>query len=250
MGISQIDPKRQETLKHFAKEWSLSLTSEILNEATTHPSFKGISPQSKDYERLETLGDAVLDLLVIAWFIDHGLATAGALTEARSEAVNDTALAKIGADIGIDRIIQSAPSHPISKRMCADVIEAIFGALFTEKGLDECQTLLNALFLSRLEQILREKRKGIKRWGQAEKNYRNIIDDFFKQRNKTPPEFILEQERGPPHSKSFEYRCQVMHDGNLLIGRGEGTTKKDAKQKAAKSLCQRLGLLTDNNFQK
>ncbi|MHA2496209.1 MAG: putative dsRNA-binding protein [Candidatus Hodarchaeales archaeon] len=197
-----------------------------------------------------TLGDAVLDLLVIDWFIDHGLATEGDLTEARSEAVKDTALAEVGADIGIERIIQSAPTHPISKRMRADVIEAIFGALFAEKGLDACRTLLNTLFLSRLEQILGEMRKGIKRWGLAEKNYRNIIDDFFKQRNKAPPEFILEQEKGPPHLKSFEYRCQVMHDGNLLIGRGEGTTKKDAKQKAAKSLCQQLGFLTDNNFQK
>ncbi len=54
MRIPQTDPKREEALKHFAKEWSLSLTNEILNEATTHPSFKGISPKSKDYECLET----------------------------------------------------------------------------------------------------------------------------------------------------------------------------------------------------
>lgn len=250
MNIPRINPKREEALKHFAKKWSLSLTNEILDEATTHSSFKSISPKSKDYERLETLGDAVLDLLVIDWFIDHELATAGALTEARSEAVKDTALAEIGSEIGIENIIRSAPTHPISNRMCADVIEAIFGALFAEKGLDVCRTLLNRLFLSRLEQILGEMRKGVKRWGQGEKNYRNIIDDFFKQHNKAPPEFILEQERGPPHLKSFEYRCQVMHDGNLVIGRGEGTTKKDAKQKAAKSLCQQLGFLKDNNFQK
>jgi hypothetical protein len=54
MRISQTDPKREEALKHFAKEWSLSLTNEILNEATTHPSFKGISPKSKDYECLDS----------------------------------------------------------------------------------------------------------------------------------------------------------------------------------------------------
>jgi ribonuclease-3 len=250
MGNSQIDPKREEALKHFAERWSLSLTSEILNEATTHSSFKGISPKSKDYERLETLGDAVLDLLVIDWFIDQGLTTEGDLTKAREDAVKGTVLAEIGTDIGVERILQTAPTHPISKRMFADVIEAIFGALFMERGLDACRALLETLFLSRLEQILGEMRKGIRRWGQAEKNYRNIIDDFFKQRNKAPPEFILEQERGPLHLKSFKYRCQVMHDGKLLIGRGEGTTKKDAKQKAAKSLCQQLDILTDNDFQK
>ncbi|MFX0116863.1 MAG: ribonuclease III domain-containing protein [Candidatus Hodarchaeota archaeon] len=218
--------EREENLKQFAEKWSLSLSLEILNEATTHPSFKIISSEMQDYERLETLGDAVLDLLVIEWFIDHGLDTAGTLTVARSDVVNDTTLGEIGRAIGIENIVCSAPTHPISNRIRADVLEAIFGALFVENGLNACRNLLNALFLPRMENVLRHVHKGVKRWGLAEQNYRNIIDDFFKQRGKSPPEFILEWEDGPPHLKRFGYCCQVLHDGALLIGHGENTTKK------------------------
>ncbi|MHA2233120.1 MAG: ribonuclease III family protein [Candidatus Hodarchaeales archaeon] len=222
----------------------MPLSLEILNEATTHPSFLSISPDVQDYERrLETLGDSVLDLLVVEWFINHGLVAAGTLTEARSEIVSDTALGEFGREIGIGDILRSAPSQPVSKRMYADVLEAVFGALFVEKGLDTCRNLLNDLFLPQLEKILENMNQGLKRWGQAEQNYRNIIDDFFKKDGKSPPEFILEQEDGPPHSKSFRYRSQVSHQGRLLKGRGKATTKKEAQQKAARSLCKQLGLL-------
>lgn len=243
MQLAEIEFERQKNLRMFAEKWSLPLSLEILNEATTHPSFLSISPEVQGYERLETLGDSVLDLLVVEWFINHGLDTAGTLTVARSEIVNDIALGEFGREIGIGNILRSAPTQPIRKRMYADVLEAIFGALFVENGLNACRNLLNDLFLPRLEKILEYMNKGLKRWGQAEQNYRNIIDDFFKKDGKSPPEFSLEQEDGPPHLKSFRYRSQVFHQGSLLIGCGKATTKKEAKQKAARSLCKQLGLL-------
>ncbi|MFQ5976943.1 MAG: ribonuclease III family protein [Candidatus Heimdallarchaeota archaeon] len=240
----EVEFERQKNLRMFVEKWSLPLSLEILNEATTHSSFSSISPEVQDYQRLETLGDSVLDLLVVEWFINHGLDTESTLTEARSEVVKNTALAEFSREIGLGNILRSAPTQRISKKMYADVLEAVFGALFVENGLDACRNLLNDLFLPRLERILELMKKGWKRWGQGEQNYRNIIDEFFRKDGQPPPEFTLEQEDGPPHLKLFKYRAQVFHQGSLLKGCGKGATKKEARQKAARSLCKQLGLLT------
>jgi len=251
MNLARNGSEREKYLRSFSEKFSIDLSFEILNEATTHHSYKRISSETRDYECLETLGDSVLDLLVVEWFLNHGLNTAGSLTDARAEVVNDVILGEIGEEIGINEIIRTALTSAENqrekerKRILADVTEAIFGAVFVENGLASCRKLLKALFDTRLERVLEQMQEGTKSWGRSEKTYQNLVNEYFDKRGNSPV-FILDWERGPLHSKLFGYSCQVIHNGDLMLGKGEGNTKKQARQEAARDLCNKLGLLLNN----
>ncbi|MBA7694760.1 Ribonuclease 3 [subsurface metagenome] len=88
--------------------------------------------------------------------------------------------------------------------------------------------------------------EGTKSWGRSEQTYRNLVNEYFDKRGFDKPVFILDWEKGPPHSKLFGYSCQVIHNGDLMLGKGEGNTKKQARQEAARDLCKKLGLLPNN----
>ena len=121
---------RKEKLKEFIEEYKLLLTVKWLNLATTHDSYHSINRDRPSNERLEALGDSVLDLLSIDWLYDNFQGNEGQYTQLRSEIVSNSVLGKLGTRIGLNPIILKGEGVSINEKQIADTLEAIFGAIF------------------------------------------------------------------------------------------------------------------------
>ena len=112
MSVEQNSVACQE----FNLRWNLQLPLPLLIEALTHPSYKSVDPNASDNQRLETLGDSVIDLLVLDWLYNKKVLTEGTLTKKRAEIVQNTTLAKVGKDLQIDPILRCAPAYIIQEK--------------------------------------------------------------------------------------------------------------------------------------
>jgi ribonuclease-3 len=227
----------------FNLRWNLQLPLPLLIEALTHPSYKSVDPQVSDNQRLETLGDSVIDLLVLDWLYNKKVLTEGILTKKRAEIVQNTTLAKVGKDLQIDPILRCAPAYTIQEKDIADTVEAIFGALYVANGLSSCQSLLLQLFEDLLVNVLLNDEIGSNVLDQNEYNPKNQVQEFFQQRHLPGPIYQLLKREGTDHDPQYWYSCQGTYQNSVLIGKGSGKNKKEAQKSAASDLYQKLHLL-------
>lgn len=221
-------------------QWNLQLPIPLLLEALTHPSYKSVSPDANDNQRLEILGDAVLDLLVIDWLYNQNVKDEGILTKIRAEIVQNTRLSKIGQHGGISSVLRCAPAYQIQEKDLADAVEALFGAKYVAFGLESCQSLLVLLFEGDLKKILTQETKKDPMWGRNEHNPKNLVQEFFQKRQLPSPEYKLHKKEGDEHNPTYWYTCQGTYKNQVLIGKGQGNTKKKAQKRAAQNLYQQL----------
>ncbi len=220
----------------FNSQWKLELSISILIEALTHPSYKSIDPKRSDNQRLETLGDAVLDLLVIEWLYRHQAKDEGILTKSRAEIVQNEMLTRIGIKLQIHNLLLCAPGYKIGEKDFADAVEAIFGAKYLEGGLNSCQTIFRILFEKKLKEILGDEEKGIQKWGRNEYNPKNILNEFFQKRNLSIPVYKLQRREGDDHNPIYWFSCEGIYQKEKIIGTGSGKNKKEAQKNAATDL--------------
>ncbi len=221
-------------------QWDLQLPIPLLIEALTHRSFKSVSPDANDNQQLEILGDAVLDLLVIDWFYNQKVKDEGILTKSRAEIVQNAMLSKIGQQLGISSVLRCAPAYQIQGKDLADAVEALFGAKYVTSGLESCQSLLLVLFKDDLQKVLTQETKKDPRWGRNEHNPKNLVQEFFQKRQLPSPEYKLHKKEGDEHKLTYWYACQGTYKNQVLIGKGQGKTKKKAQKRAAQNLYQQL----------
>ena len=202
----------------------------LLQQALTHRSAPGSSN-----ERLEFLGDAVLDI-VISEALYHSLPDApeGDLSRLRASLVRDTSLAGIAADLGMgEQLILGSGERKTGghrrQSILADALEALFGAVYLDSGFDRAAGLIRRVFRDKLDDLphaedLRDPKTRLQEWLQA--------------RGATPPEYALVKVTGKAHQQPFEVRCTVPgHEP----ARGEGRSRRSAEQKAARRM---LAMLT------
>lgn len=180
-------------------------------------------PDLPDNERLEFLGDAILDAIIgdllFSTYPDKG---EGFLTRMRSKLVSRSQLNSLARLIAIERVMESNVARSQESSVPGNALEALIGALFIDKGFDRTRKVVVKLLLTHvdLEEVAKEDKDGKSRlleWGQKRK--RKI-------------EFVVQEENGGSRGKT--YVAQVLIDG-VVKGSGRGNSKKVAEQDAAQS---------------
>ena len=202
----------------------------LLRQALTHRSSAGPSN-----ERLEFLGDAVLDAVISeVVFRAEPEAPEGDLSRLRSSLVKDTSLANIAAETGIGEhlILGSGEKKTGGHRresILADGLEALIGAVYLDSGFDACRQVIDRLFGDRLRNLpdprdLRDPKTRLQEWLQA--------------RQMDLPGYELVQVSGKAHRQTFEVCCTVAAAG--VSATGTGTSRRGAEQQSAERALKAL----------
>lgn len=206
---------------------------DLLEEALRHAS-TAEGGSRKSYQRLEYLGDAVLNLcLAEETYRTFPFAEEGALSKARSALINNRALVRVGEAIGVAdelRIDSSilGKGGGVTRKMVADAVEAIAGAIFLDGGYDAAKQFVLAHFWEGKEV------QGLLAGFDAKSRLQE-----WCQMNRVPlPRYRLLSVEGPPHSQTF-LASAALSDGREETGSGK--TKKEAEMEAAERLLSVLG---------
>lgn len=201
--------------------------------AFVHPSYANEHNLSFDYERLEFLGDAVLDFLVGEYIYKNFALQEGEMTKLRAEYVCEAANSQYSLEAGLDTCLLVGKGAHNQKEdqkesVLGDLFEAFLGALYLDSGLNRAREFLAVFVFPKIKQ----------RSGAFFIDYKSRLQEVIQARSKENLAYQLLLEIGPAHDKSF--RFAVLHEGKIL-GKGDGKTKKEAEQMAAKAALEFLG---------
>jgi ribonuclease III len=205
---------------------NVPLTTALLDRALTHRSYAYENGGLPTNERLEFLGDSVLGLVVTdTLFRKHPDLPEGQLAKLRAAVVNMRALATVARGLELGRHIklgrgEEGTGGRDKSSILADTLEAIIGAVYLDRGLDEAATLVHCLFDP---VIARSARLG------AGLDWKTSLQELTAAELLGVPEYQV-TESGPDHQKSFR---AVVRVGTRVFGSGEGRSKKEAEQQAA-----------------
>lgn len=199
---------------------------QLLRQALTHSSCANEQKINKceDYERLEFLGDAVLELISSDYiFKEHPDMSEGRMTKYRSAIVCEPALAFCAREIGLEQYIllgkgEEATGGRKRDSIISDVMEAIIGAIYLDSGIDEAKDFIHRFVLSDLEHK------------QLFYDAKTILQEEVQKESGGTLYYELVREDGPEHDKTFA--VDVVIDG-VRAGSGTGHSKKAAEQQAA-----------------
>ena len=201
--------------------------------ALTHRSFAFERGLTVTNERLEFLGDSVLGLVVTDMaYTAYPEMPEGALAKLRAAIVNMGALADVARSLGLGDVVLLGKGEELSggrdkSSILADALEAVFGAIYLDRGLAVATELIERLFRPRMEAYVR---------GEGDRDYKTILQELASQALRSMPEYRLE-ERGPDHEKEF---TATVHLGGEPMGTGVGRSKKEAEQRAAAEAFARI----------
>ncbi len=196
--------------------------------ALTHRSFSGLDARSLDNnQRLEFLGDAVLQLIItLELYQRYSEHDEGPLTKARAQLVNRRTLANLAKIIDLGSCLLMSRGEELSggrerSSALADAFEAIVGAVFIDAGYEGTKEFIMRFFNDHLGelQILPNL-----------ENPKGELQEYLQIQSNQPPHYELLNVSGPDHDRSFE--CAVLH-GEKELGRGCGKSKKEAEFHAA-----------------
>lgn len=196
----------------------------LIIEALTHKSFK--KPYSN--ERLEFLGDAVLDLIVGEYLYFHfPKVPEGDLSKLRASLVNEKGFEKLARLLKLGECIYVSPAEEHNEgrnkaSLLSDAFEAVMGAIYLEAGLEKAKEITTTLLERAYPKIDLDT---------IFKDYKTTLQEFTQAHKGVTPEYKLESSFGPDHKKEFEISVNI-HGHQISVARGK--SKKIAEQKAAK----------------
>jgi ribonuclease-3 len=186
------------------------------------------------YERLEFLGDAVLDLIAAeVLFEKFPTANEGFLTKSRAKLVKGDTLAKFSEKLGIEELLELGERSEqvnISKSILADVFESIIAAIYITKGYPSAFLFVSKVF---------EEQVDFKKLVNQVDNFKSALLEFTQAKKMSLPDYKVISESGPGHDKVFEILVSV---DDQELGTGQGRSKKIAEQAAAKVALKTLGV--------
>ena len=207
---------------------------ELLVRALTHRSFSQESAApALDNERLEFLGDAVLQLIVTEkLWRDFPMDDEGVLTHLRSERVNGRSLAGIFRRRGLGDFLRLGKGEEKTggrqkPSIQAGAVEALVGAVYLDAGYTRCANWAESWFWS----------AGLDEEELLSQDFKSLLQRLAQKNGNKPPGYRLVRESGPEHEKEFEVEVRL---GRKVMGRGQGATKKAAEQVAAKEAVHRM----------
>jgi len=193
----------------------------LLKKALTHPSYSS----ENSYERLEFLGDLILDTIVgIYLFNKYKKERESFLTNLKSGYVNSKFLHNIGEEINLKEFIYyKTPEVP----KLDTFVEGIIGAIYLDSGWESAKKFVKKFILSKKIAPLID--------------YKNLLNDIARKKFSSSVKYKLIKEVGPPHKKIFETEVEIL--GEKIVGKGKGFSKKESEILAAKDLLEKYKLI-------
>jgi ribonuclease-3 len=206
----------------------------LLERALTHKSYANENRLSEHNERMEFLGDSVLNL-VVSELLMNALpdSTEGDLSRLRAAVVSEPSLASVAREIGLGGYLllgrgEEQTGGRDKDSLLADSLEALVASLYIDGGIGPASSFITRFF----EETIRKVRTS----GGAG-DYKTAFQELSQERLKTLPEYRVLSEAGPDHRKEFTVELFVK---GAVYGRGTGKSKKEAEQKAAKEALEKL----------
>ncbi|WP_342769477.1 ribonuclease III [Anaeroplasma bactoclasticum] len=199
----------------------------LLETALTHSSYANEHGKECN-ERMEFLGDAVLELAMSKYLYAVISLDEGVLTKTRAKAVCEGALDYYAAKINLPKYLYLGKGEEISggrfrPAIIADAMEAVLGAVFLDSGFDEAYKIVKTFFIPYIDEVTKLK------------DYKSLLQEKLQSEKRTIRYEIVRDE-GPANDKEFE---AVVYMDEILMGRGIGKTKKEAQQNAAKNALEK-----------
>lgn len=211
------------------------INKKILIEALTHSSYANEhrTKKFKDNERLEFLGDAILDLVVSDFlYKKHQDLPEGDLSKLRASIVCEAFLIMAAKEINLGKFMRLGKGEEMTggrqrTSVLADAFEAVIGAIYLDGGLDAAKRFIHQFIISFMESLAANKKI---------EDYKTRLQEEIQKGSKKPLSYEVVAEEGPDHDKYF---VVVVKHNNHVLGEGSGKTKKEAEQKAAYEALQR-----------
>ncbi len=240
--LSHSDTNQQHHIDFDALRETLGYAfsnEELFVQALKHRSFLPVTAESRIFsnERLELLGDAVLDLVVVEFlyrrFPDK---EEGELTSMKSLIVSRRILARIARAMRLGQFLLLSESEEKSggrerASINSDALEAIIGAIYLDGGLEQARAFIEDKILCNFDEIVAE---------ELHTNFKSMLLEYAQSKNIGTPVYNVRSVQGPDHEKVFTIQVTLQ---NEVLGLGTATSKKRAEQLAAQEALKNLFLI-------
>lgn len=199
--------------------------------AFSHSSYVNEHKARTDYERLEFLGDAVVDLAIADYLYSNKHEREGEMTKIRASYVCENALYEYSMNLGLNNYIKVGHGEEIDggrfkKVILADIFEALMGAIYLDLGYATVKKVVDSIIIPYIEN------PNINFFS----DYKSVLQEYIQTTQKSF-EYVLLEESGPAHNKTFKTAIKI---DDIVYGVGVAGSKKEAEQEAAKSAIQKL----------
>ena len=239
-----LTQERERELIYFQKVNNLNFKNiELLNLAFTHTSYANeVKGGTDNNERLEFLGDAVLDLITAEFLFEnyYSVYHEGEFSKIKAIVVSEDSLSEIASKLEFENYLligrgEKTQGGARKKAIQADAMEAVIAAIYLDKGIEEARNFVLSFIPSQIEKVLRNK--------VSYKDYKTKLQEYYQKRKGRVPEYTLVSQSGPDHDQVFSVSVKV--DGKTY-GPASGKSKKHAEQNAAREALIHLGLEPNN----
>lgn len=234
----KLKVKMQKEIENFEKIIGIKFTNiDLLKQSLTHRSFlnEHKNLKGKHNERLEFLGDAVLELIITHYlYNEYPEKSEGDLTSIRSALVNAQTCAEVAKKLNVNDflLLSRGEARDVGRArqyILANALEAIIGAVYIDQGYDKAKHFVLEHIAPMTEKIVREEL-----WADAKSKFQEKAQDI----DGITPSYKTIKETGPDHDKKFTVAVFI---GDKVIAEGEGDSKQDAEQSAARHALREKG---------
>lgn len=227
-------------LKEFQETLGVKFTNlSYLKKALTHSSFANQYKDTEYNERLEFLGDSVLQLCITEYLFKNYLDKAeGELTKIRSLIVCENSLFEIAKSLNLGNYIRMSKGEELTggrnrTSIQADAVEAVLAAIYLDKGLEFAREFILDKFSDIIEKAIENK---------IILDFKTKLQEHLQKNGEVNITYELVKFEGPPHRRKFFTR--VLINGECM-GEGEGFSKKEAEQASAKQALKKMGVINE-----
>lgn len=204
---------------------------QLLEKALTHRSyfFENRATSPGHFERLEFLGDAVLDLILSETLMKaFPQVDEGTLSKWRASLVNENTLAEVAKGLNIADYLylgksEAGQRHQLRPRLLSSALEAVLGAFYLDAGIEKVRAFIDHQFATRLETL--------DMTNEFAADFKTRLQELTQSRHRLVPEYRMLSSEGPEHAKNFTYEVFV---NEKRLGVGSGHSRKAAEQEAAR----------------
>jgi ribonuclease III len=234
-----MDKERKKALRALQKKIGYYYKSlDLLNQGLRHKSFvhENLEEDGKDNERLEFLGDAVLDLVIGHLIMDrYPDYPEGSLSRLRAAVVNEVRLAGIASDLSLGEYLLLGKGEERTRgreknSILAASLEALLATIYLDGGFKKAFKVISQLFSHPLEVAEKES---------FYQDFKTKLQELAQDTLKATPKYVMAKEFGPDHDKIFGVKVLIQ---GKVAGAGAGKSKKEAEQRAAQRTLQKLHL--------
>ena len=218
------------------EEYGIDLKNNLIKRAFTHSSYVNETKKGEDYERLEFLGDKILDFLVSEYLYVSEHLKEGEMTKIRASYVCENALYQYSKKLNFGKYLRLGKGEEASggrdkKAILADVFEAFLAATYLTYGLNKAKEVVYDVVIKAIEN----------KEDYFLHDYKSILQELL-QADKKGVEYVLENEEGPSHNKIF---TSVVKIDGVILGRGVSNSKKESEQEAAKDALSKQAMVNN-----